>query len=218
MDVVAVIPVKSLDEAKSRLSTFMPDVQRRRLVTAMLRKVIRAAQAADAEVWVLGADDSTRPVALAEGAGWRQEAGSGINESLILAFEELWDAGKSPMFLPGDLPFLQPEDLTGLISTEDHNPPVGAVREPPLRSQITLSPARNGGGTNAIFIPHPLPFQFQLGPDSFVRHQTEACRLGLEPRIHTSPGLARDLDTWEDLRKYEAQRPGFLARLTGEDC
>ena len=184
----------------------MPDVQRRRLVTAMLRQVIRTAQAADAEVWVLGADDSTRPVALAEGAGWRQEAGANINESLFLAFEETWTNGKSPLFLPGDLPFLQPEELTGLISTADDNP------------SITLSPARNGGGTNAIFIAHPLPFRFQLGTDSFTRHLTEARRLRLEPRIHTSDGLARDLDTWEDLREYEAQQPGFLARLTGEDC
>ena len=155
---------------------------------------------------MLGADDSTRPVALAEGAEWRQEAGANINESLIMTFEEAWAAGKSPLFLPGDLPFLQPEDLTSLISTASDNP------------SITLSPARNGGGTNAVLIPHRLPFQFQLGPDSFFRHQTEACRLGLKPRIHASDGLARDLDTWEDLREYAAQHPGFLARLTGEDC
>ena len=216
MEVVAVIPVKSLDEAKSRLSAFMPDVQRRRLVTAMLRRVIRAAQAAGAEVWVLGADDSTRPMAMAEGAGWRREAGANINESLRLVFEEAWDAGKSPLFLPGDLPFLQPEDLDGLTSTTVPNLKPGAVREPPLRSQITLSPARNGGGTNAVFIPHPLPFRFQLGPDSFSRHLREACIHGLKPRIHASPGLARDLDTWQDLQEYEAQESGFLSRLAGE--
>ena len=211
MEVVAVIPVKSLNDAKSRLAPHLTDAQRRRLVAAMLRQVIRAAQAASAEVWVLGADDSTRPVALAEDTGWRQEAGANINESLFLAFEEVWAAGKSPLFLPGDLPFLQPEDLIDLISTAGDYPSVGSVREPTLRSQITLSPARNGGGTNGVFIPHPLPFRFQLGPDSFSRHLREACIHGLKPRIHASPGLARDLDTWEDLREYEAQQPGFLA-------
>ena len=99
--------MKPLAQAKSRLAPYLKGVQRRRLVTAMLRHVIRAAREASAEVWVLGADVSARNVALEEGAGWRQEAGSDINESLRLVFDEAWAAGKSPLFLPGDLPFLR---------------------------------------------------------------------------------------------------------------
>lgn len=210
MEVVAVIPVKALTEAKSRLEPFLTDTQRRRLVTAMLRRVIRAAQRAGAKVWVLGADDSTRGLASEEGVEWRQEGKKDINESLRIVFEEAWDAGKSPLFLPCDLPFLQHEDLAGLTSA--------AVRKLSVRAEIILSPARNGGGTNAILIPHRMPFRFRLGPDSFSHHVEEARSLRLEPLVHNSDGLARDLDTWDDLQEYEALHPGFLAHLTrGED-
>ena len=179
----------------------------------MLRRVIRAAREASAEVWVLGADISARNVALEEGAGWREEAGSDINESLRLVFEEAWAAGKSPLFLPGDLPFLHSDELKALIARAWTDSSIGEDSVP----NIVLSPANKGGGTNAILIPQPLPFRLQLGPDSLSRHVSEARRLGLEPSVYASPGLARDLDTWEDLQEYEAHEPGFLARLTSEE-
>ena len=211
MDVVSIIPVKPLAQAKSRLAPYLKDVQRRRLVTAMLRHVIRAAREASAEVWVLGADVSVQNVALDEGAGWREEGGSDINESLRLVFDEAWAAGKSPLFLPGDLPFLQTDELKALIARAGSGDNTDSV------PSIVLSPANKGGGTNAILIPQPLPFQLQLGPDSLSRHVSEAQRLGLEPAVYASPGLARDLDTWEDLQEYETQEPGLLAHLTSEE-
>ena len=203
--------MKPLSQAKSRLAPYLKDAQRRRLVTAMLRHVIRAAREASAEVWVLGADVSARNVALEEGAGWRQEAGSDINESLRLVFDEAWAAGKSPLFLPGDLPFLRSDELKALIARAGSS--VGEDADP----RIVLSPANKGGGTNAILIPQPLAFRLHLGPDSLSRHVSEARRLGLEPTVYASPGLARDLDTWEDLQEYETQEPGLLARLTSEE-
>ena len=213
MEVVSIIPVKPLSQAKSRLAPYLKDVQRRRLVIAMLRRVIRAALEASTEVWVLGADVSARNVALKEEASWREEAGSDINESLRLVFEEAWAAGKSPLFLPGDLPFLSSDELKALIARARADSNIGADSVP----SIVLSPANKGGGTNAILIPQPLPFRLRLGPDSLSRHVAEARRLGLEPTVYASPGLARDLDTWEDLQEYESQEPGFLARLTGEE-
>ena len=205
--------MKPLAQAKSRLAPYLKDAQRRRLVTAMLRRVIRAAREASAEVWVLGADVSVRRVALEEGAGWREEARSDINESLRLVFDEAWAAGKSPLFLPGDLPFLHSDELKALISRARADSNIGEDSSP----SIVLSPANKGGGTNAILIPQPLAFRLRLGPDSLSRHIAETRRLGLEPSMYASPGLARDLDTWEDLQEYETQEPGLLARLTREE-
>ena len=126
-------------------------------------------------------------------------------------FDEAWAAGKSPLFLPGDLPFLQTDELKALIARAGSGDNTDSV------PSIVLSPANKGGGTNAILIPQPLPFQLQLGPDSLSRHVSEAQRLGLEPAVYASPGLARDLDTWEDLQEYETQEPGLLAHLTSEE-
>lgn len=207
MEVVAIIPVKALSDAKSRLKPFLNDTQRRRLVKSMLRHVIRAARGAGAEVWVLGTDDATRNVALEECASWRRDAGTGVNQSLRLVFEEAWNAGESPLFLPGDLPFVTSKSLEGLLTATDTD----------SAPAIVLSPAKSGGGTNAILIPQRLPFQFQLGPNSFSRHVEEVRRLALEPLVHKNDGLARDLDTWQDLQEYEEGEPGFLARLISED-
>ena len=41
--------------------------------------------------------------------------------------------------------------------------------------------------------------------------------MGLEPLVYNNDGLARDLDTWEDLQEYEAQEPGFLTHLISEE-
>ncbi len=208
--------MKPLAQAKSRLAPYLDSYRRRQLVTSMLRRVIRTARSACAEVWVLGADESTRGISSQEGAQWRREAGPNINESLRLVFEQAWDAGKAPLFLPGDLPFITSEDLRGLISIATSNPSTGPAPESTPHTMVILSPARKGGGTNAVFIPRRLDFRLQLGQRSFARHLAEANRLGLQPSIYESPGLARDLDTNEDLQEYETQHPGFLTRLIQE--
>ena len=195
MDVVSVIPVKPLAQAKSRLAPFLKDAQRRRLVTAMLRRVIRAAREASAEVWVLGADVSVRNVALDEGAGWREEAGSDINESLRLVFDEAWAAGKSPLFLPGDLPFLQTDELKALIARAGSGDNTDSV------PSIVLSPANKGGGTNAILIPQPLPFQAATGAG-----QPLAPRFG---------GAAAGTGTGGIRQPRPCQGPGHLGRFAG---
>ncbi len=208
MKVVAIIPVKALTEAKSRLKPYFNDTQRRRLVKSMLRRVIRAAKGAGAEVWMLGADDSSRKLAHDEAANWCREAGENINESLQLVFEEAWSAGKSPLFLPGDLPFLTSEDVKGLIAQAASN----------SNPNIVLSPAKSGCGTNAVLVPRPLDFRLRLGVNSLSRHVEQAHRLGLHLSIYDNPSLARDLDTWQDLQEYETLHPGFLAQMTrGED-
>ncbi len=202
MNVVAIIPVKPLCRAKSRLAPFLEPPERERLAVNMLRRVIRAAREGVDEVWVLGTD--AVEAASSEGAGFRRETGANVNESLDAVFREAWTAGKSPLFLPGDLPFIQPSDLRGLTAKAGDGRPA------------VLAPARRGGGTNAILIPQPSDFRLSLGPDSFQRHLAQAKALGLDPVVRSSPGLANDLDTWEDVQEYEGMEPGLLERLTRE--
>ena len=209
MQPIAVIPMKSLDRAKSRLAPHLSEGQRRRLATALLRVVIRAVREASVEALVLGADDSSRDMSLEEGAVWRKEAGMNFNESVRLAFEDAWGAGKLPLFLPSDLPLLQPDDVSTLIAQAQPETGGRKKRDP----QIVLTPARSGGGTNAILIDQRLSFRPQLGRNSFQHHLAEARRLRLLPTIHSSPGLSRDLDTWEDLKEFETQDSDFLDRL-----
>lgn len=206
MGVVAVIPIKPPSQAKSRLAPFLDEPRRQRLVLNMLRHVIKAATEAVDEVWVLGADSVTEELAKTEGAQWHREEGTNVNESLEIVFKQVWSAGKSPLFLPGDLPYVQGAELRELMAQATG------------KESAVLAPAKNGGGTNAILLPKPSEFRMLLGPGSFRRHLAQGDSLGLDIAIHNSPGLAQDLDTWEDVQAYQRIEPGLLERLTGKEA
>ena len=213
---IAVVPMKPLAQAKTRLSGKLTLSQRIALSRNLLRRVLRAvigpglglaADSAVQSVWVVGGDSHVREVADHEGAAWCHDEGSDINETLRLAFHRANDAGKAALFLPGDLPFLKPRDVYGM------------VRSSARLKNVTLAPARRGGGTNGILVVPDLTREFHplLGADSFKRHLSQAAVSGLSVAIYYSPGLAFDLDTLEDLEAYEYMEPGFLERMTEGD-
>ena len=214
---VAIVPIKPLSRAKSRLSGDLTPAQRATLSSNLLRRVLRAVLALDPgsprnptidSVWVVGGDADVKRVATDEGALWYEEEGSDINDTLWQAFQRAFSSGRGALFLPSDLPFVKPKDIYGMVGASGH------------LKNITLAPARQGGGTNGILVPPGLPSPFRplLGPDSYRRHLSQAMEAGLSVAICYSPGLAFDLDTFEDLQAYEYMEPGLLERLTeGED-
>ena len=210
---VAIVPMKSLVQAKTRLSEELTLPQRMALSRNLLRRVLRATVgpasgvAGDSpveSVWVVGGDAAIRDIARDEGALWYEEEGADINDTLWLAFQRAFSSCRAALFLPGDLPFLKPHDVYSLVSAS------GRLKN------VTLAPARQGGGTNGILVPPDLaqPFRPLLGPDSFRRHLSQATELGLSVAICYSPGLAFDLDTFDDARAYEYMEPGFMEMLT----
>jgi 2-phospho-L-lactate guanylyltransferase len=64
---------------------------------------------------------------------------------------------------------------------------------------VTLVPDRRDDGTNVVCVPAHAGFRFAYGPGSFVRHQGEATRLGLEQRVVREPDLAWDVDVPADI-------------------
>ena len=211
--IVAIVPMKPLILAKTRLSEELTQPARMALSRSLLRRVLRAisgpfpglpGNSAVESAWVVGGDSDVRRVAGEEGALWLEEAGPDINGTLRHAFQRAFDLGKAALFLPGDLPFVKSRDIDGMARASGH-----------LRN-ITLSPARQGGGTNGILVPPDLPQPFYplLGPDSFRNHLAQAASSGISVAIFYSPGLGFDLDTFEDLRAYEYMEPGLLDKLT----
>ena len=147
--IVAIVPMKPLPLAKTRLSLELSDSQRMAIGRNLLRRVLRALKGVGPSlmnesrlesVWVVGGGADVSRIAEEEGALWCEEEGSDINESLQLAFQGALDAGKAALFLPGDLPFLKPQDIYSLVGASGR-----------LKSLI-LSPARQGGGTNGILV------------------------------------------------------------------
>lgn len=196
--VTAIVPMKPLAQAKMRLAPALDEEARRTLSRRLLKGVLISALRcpAIAQVWVVGGDPCVRSLAEAQGATWLGELGRDLNETLWLAFQRCFDDGAAAaLFLPGDLPLLQPQELKGLIAASGR-----------LRS-LVLVPAARDSGTNAMLVPRALAFPPLLGKGSFQRHLGETSSLGYPVALYHSPGLALDVDTLEDLRAWQAQAP-----------
>ena len=84
--VCLIVPVKSLDDAKSRLAAALAPVLRARLVLAMLEDVLAAARAAhDGALLVATPDTRYKEIAVRFGASLLWDDGSGYNAAVSRA-------------------------------------------------------------------------------------------------------------------------------------
>ncbi len=200
--VIAVIPMKPLTDSKTRLAKKLSPEQRGELAIGMLGRVIMSLQSASVEAfWVVGGDRRVQDFVRNTGGIWLEELGRNLNDTVGKAFDQVFAEGKSAMYVAADLPFLKASDVHSLLQ---------ASRQ---QNNISLAPARQDGGTNAILVPSGIPFRPELGPRSFIKHLSQAARLEVSVAICYSPGLGFDLDTAADLETYENMEPGFLDRL-----
>ena len=201
--VVPVIPMKPLSECKTRLSRVMGPDDRADLTMGMFRRALLAIRGAGVDpFWVVGGDDRVRNMARTLGANWMEDLGRNLNDTVDKSFDRASERGYGAMYLPGDLPFIRPADITSMIRA------AGQGRN------IVLAPARRDSGTNGILIPPKLAFKPELGNRSFTKHVSQAAKLGISVAICYSEGLGFDLDITEDLEFFQQREPGLLDRLT----
>ena len=199
--IVAVVPMKPLNRSKTRLASVLSEQQRADLSLSMFSRVIAAANAALGIVWVVGGDDAVRHTAERLGALWREDPGRDLNDSLSIAFDEACKKGLSPIYLPADLPFVTAADIEKVVQASSGG------------ETLTLSPAQQDGGTNAMLVPRCLPFPPLLGKDSFSLHKRQATSQGIPYAVCLSEGLGLDLDTPDDLALCDKIQPGFASRM-----
>ena len=201
--VIPIIPMKPLADCKTRLSRQLTAAERGDLVIGMLRRVLLAIKGASIDVfWVVGGDWRIRNLARNFDGLWMEDLGRNLNDTVDKSFDKASQRGYSALYLPGDLPFLKPSDLTSLLRS------AGQGRN------IVLAPARRDNGTNGILIPPGLAFKPELGNRSFAKHLGQAGKLGISVAICYSEGLGFDLDILEDLEFFEQKEPGLQQRLT----
>ena len=198
--IVAVVPMKPMSQSKTRLAGVLSHEERAELSLNMFGRVIAAARQALGTVWVIGGDTDVRHAAELLGADWREDPGNDLNDSLAFALESACKDELSAIYLPADLPFVTAADITKIAQASNGG------------ETLTLSPAQQDGGTNAMLIPKCLSFPPLLGKDSFIRHQEQASSLGIPYTVCLSDGLALDLDTPGDLALCERLQPGFLSK------
>ena len=197
MGIWALVPVKSLEEAKTRLACVLDQEERRQLVRQMLDHTLAVLASVQelAGVVVVTPDEMIAELAGAHGVRVLHEhRAQGLNASLSWAVTQL-DPLKveGVLVLPGDLPLLRRESVATLLA---------AATAP----GTVVAPDRHRQGTNALLIKPPTLIPFCFGRESFRRHLDAARSAGVEPVVVDTPDLAADVDLPEDLGVVAALR------------
>jgi 2-phospho-L-lactate guanylyltransferase len=187
----AAVPVKGLGDPKSRLSTLLSKDERIKLTLAMMRDVLSALLGARglAGVLAISPDRTVLDAACVAGADAECETTpAGYNHAVAQAARRLAGEGAGGvMVIPGDVPLVNTALVGELLARHGAAP------------SVTIVPARDGDGTNALILSPPGLMAPAFGPGSFARHAGNARALGIEPTVLERPDLGLDIDTADDL-------------------
>jgi 2-phospho-L-lactate guanylyltransferase len=192
MRTLAIVPIKSFEVAKRRLSESLASGGRRSLVQAMfsdvlgaLRRVegVEAIAVVTADVAAGSAAAGERMVVLADDvcAGQSEATQIGIRYAIENGYERV-------LLVPGDTPLLQPAELEELLARGERDA-IG----------VAIVADRHGTGTNGLLITPPGAFDPSFGPGSLERHLAQARERDLVHRVEALPSLEHDIDTPGDL-------------------
>lgn len=193
MSVVAIIPVRSLIDGKTRLTPVLDGTERYKLNARLLAHTLRTTAALAASTMVVSRCLKAREMASASGAQSLFEVTrGGLNPALNRASKVARARGAARILvLPADLPFVCLDDLHALIWRAG-------------RAGAAIAPDQLRGGTNALCIPAGHSFRFRFGVGSFFRHQREAEEVGLDMGVVCRPSLAFDVDWPSDFSQLRA--------------
>jgi len=192
VSVSAIIPVKNLDEAKSRLSSLLSAKERREFCLEMLRDVLTAVKTTRCIKWtvVVSMDATVFQTAKSFDVVPLKESEPGLNQAVSEGVS--WcvrNGAKSVLILPADIPLVTPGDLDRIFS-------LGKV------ASMVISPSRSKDGTNALLLTPPNVLPTFYGKHSFRRYLEEATKRAISLRIIKLPRIALDIDTIEDLTDF----------------
>jgi 2-phospho-L-lactate/phosphoenolpyruvate guanylyltransferase len=135
------------------------------------------------------------PLMRGQGLHALKDLGGGLNAALALGCRYAADRGaRAVVVLPSDLPKVTADDVKALVTSLGPGP--GCVIAPDQQEQ----------GTNALALAPPDPDFFRFGLDSFQAHLEAARARSMKMRILRRPGLAHDLDTPEEYRRYAKEQ------------
>jgi 2-phospho-L-lactate guanylyltransferase len=192
MRTLAVLPIKSFDAAKQRLSATLQGGSRHILAQAMffdVLAVLRRARRVDSvavvtddhEVEAVLRGDPVTVLRENRRAGQSAAAAIGIDYALAEGFQRV-------LLVPGDTPLLDPEEIDRLLESSRVD-----------RLAVTIVPDRHREGTNALLLSPPEALAPSFGPGSLERHLAAAQEAGVSCEVEELDSLMLDVDTSDDL-------------------
>jgi len=192
MTVFAIIPVKRLENAKSRLSPLLTDDERKQFCLKMLEDILKTVKSTKRinQTVVVSNDPEVFHVAKNFDTAYLKERKTGLNEAVSEAIGWCIERGAtSVLVLPADIPSVTPADLNRMLALGE-------------KASMVISPSRSGKGTNALLLTPPNACPTFYGPCSFQRHLEEASKRRISFRRFRSQRIALDIDTVEDLTDF----------------
>ena len=194
---IALIPVKTLAQAKTRLQHHLDATQRVQLMHDTLRHTVRALQRSGVVARVILV--SRDPLVGRWAHDWQVEVVAepvdavGLNDALRAARQDICDANDALLVLPGDMAWLEAEDIREMAHLMASM--TGAL--------VLIAPDRHDQGTNALILRPPCVIEFGFGPNSAQRHAAHAQLAGAAVAWYRSSSVSLDVDELRDLHLYE---------------
>jgi 2-phospho-L-lactate/phosphoenolpyruvate guanylyltransferase len=192
--IAAVIPVKSLHSAKSRLSPFLTLQQRKNLALLLLNATIKTVKASRfvSDIIVVSSDNIIEYLSLKNSLKFIKDADSGVNNAVILAdrycIENEIDAN---IIIPNDIPFLSFRSIDQIcIISEKYS------------KCVIICPSKRFDGTNILFRKPPGVIKTFYDNDSYANHLNEAKKLNIPIELLDQANLRFDIDTKDDLIEF----------------
>lgn len=187
----AAVPVKDMVSAKTRLSSALSPEERHQLFRLMLEDVLAALIAVPALTGVLMVTRDSEAASLGATFGVRilpEAENRGQSAAVAHAAKTLHEEGAAALLaVPADVPLMVPGSIESLVAVHGPAP------------AVTIVPAADRRGTNALLCSPPDLMDFHFGNDSFQPHLAEARRQGAAPAILKLPDIGLDIDRPDDL-------------------
>lgn len=191
-----VVPVKPLDQGKSRLRALFSDHEALQFNASLFQNTflkLRDISLID-QIVVVSQDQRVLGWTMANGGIALAESKHDLNSALGQGLELVQKQGEHPvLILPTDLPLMSVEDLHRVFLSFPSHP------------GMLIIPDRRKIGTNALFLTKPDLINPVFGQNSFQKHCAMAESKHYQLVVYLDQHIQHDIDTPDDLRLIQGQ-------------
>jgi 2-phospho-L-lactate guanylyltransferase len=196
--IAAVVPVKSWEQGKSRLSEVLGPREREKLSRAMMVRTVGVLLRTPnvGEVVVVTPAGNVLPE-LPGNVHRVADPGGGLNRAVECGIATaIAEGAEAALIVPIDLPLLSAPAIDRLI---------GEIRSLRGPRRVAIAPDRHRSGTNALLCMPPDLIPPKFGVDSFRHHLHLAETASAEMIVSADPAFGVDLDTPDDISHLQPQ-------------
>ncbi len=184
-NIYAIIPVSKFKNAKTRLSPFLSEEEREKLLKVMLQDVTDTLKKHVDKIFIISRDEDVLKYAESLNLDTILEnEDSNLNKALKQAMKECKGKAKKVIIVPSDVPLIGKTNVSMLIEASKN-------------LDFIIVPSK-GGGTNMIIM-KPMAIHTKFEGFSYKEHVSAAERKKLNPQVHDSFFIALDVNTAQDL-------------------